>query len=353
MRFDDDLAPLIQKFDLSGPRYTSYPTVPAWSDQFGSDSYRSALERYTKQPEPLSVYVHIPFCHSRCYYCGCNVVIKRHNPDAAEPYLAALSLEVDLVTTILNERPVVNQFHIGGGTPNYLTNDQSRRLFQRFHERFSFAKNAEVSVEVDPRYLSREMLKVLVRLGVNRISMGVQDFDPQVQKAVNRVQSYESVENVMTWSRELGISSVNVDLIYGLPYQTADTIRQTIDQIIALRPDRIAFYSYAHIPNQISHQSLLNKLPMATGPDKLNLFLEGRSQLISAGYQAIAMDHFALPSDELAKAFLDRKLYRNFMGYTTQPAFQYMGVWGIGNWEYWGCVCAKRKGPKSVYRDAG
>ncbi len=334
MTFDNGpLRALVQRYDLSGPRYTSYPTVPAWTTDFGESDYQSALNRFSEAPEPLSLYVHIPFCNSRCYYCGCNVVIKRHDPALGTPYLDALAQEITGVTQHLPAKPLVHQFHIGGGTPNYLEDDQTRRLFQMFHDRFEFAETAEISIEVDPRYLTREMLLTLKELGVNRISMGIQDFDPTVQKSVNRVQSVESVTEVMNWSQELQIGSINMDLIYGLPFQTAETMQRTIDQVIQLRPDRIAFYSYAHIPGQISHQKILDAYPMAEGEEKLNLFLNGRSQLIEAGYQAIAMDHFALPTDELAQAFNARKLYRNFMGYTTQPAFQYLGfgVSAIGN----------------------
>ena len=317
---------LLTKYDRPGPRYTSYPTAVEFDEAFDNEAYRAQLVRAAAEPRsPLSLYVHLPFCEERCTFCGCTVVITRKREVAAR-YLDYLEREIDLVSRTLGGRRSVLQYHWGGGTPTYLSIDQIERLHGFVAERFEILRDAEVAVEVDPRVTSVAQLETLRRSGFNRLSMGVQDFTPDVQAAVNRVQSEASTRAILDEARRLGFVSINVDLIYGLPLQTRESFGRAVDAVIGMRPDRVAVYSYAHVPWIRAHQKRLPTDALPTGERKLELFIEAMRRFVDAGYAQLGMDHFALPGDELARAADAHALHRNFMGYTTHPAPDLVGV---------------------------
>ncbi|MFO0984562.1 MAG: oxygen-independent coproporphyrinogen III oxidase [Planctomycetota bacterium] len=322
---------LIRRYDRPGPRYTSYPTAPVWKNDFGPAQYRErltpALER---RGEPLSLYVHIPFCESLCLYCGCNVLItKQHG--RAQRYLDALEQELDLITPAFADRPLA-QFHFGGGTPTYLTADELERAAGMVERHFPIAADSERAIEVDPRVTTSDHLDAVARHGFNRLSLGIQDFDELVQRTVHRVQPYDMTKGVIDAARSRGFTSVNVDLIYGLPHQTEAGFAATIDQVLTLAPDRVAVYSYAHVPWLKRQQnSFVRFLPQAD--EKARLFLVAYHKFVAAGYVAIGMDHFAKATDEMALGLANGRLSRNFMGYTTRraPDMIGIGVSAIGN----------------------
>jgi oxygen-independent coproporphyrinogen-3 oxidase len=324
---------LLARYDRPGPRYTSYPTAVEFHAGVDHAEYTRRLSAANLHgDDPLSVYVHLPFCEERCAYCGCNVVITRHR-DVAEKYLDYLDREIDLLAAHLPDRRRVSQLHWGGGTPTYYHADQLDRVFARLARHFTFTPDAEVGVEIDPRVTSAEQLETLRSRGFNRLSMGVQDFAAEVQAAVNRIQSYELTRSLVDRARELGYRSINIDLIYGLPYQTIEGFSRTLDQVITLRPERVAVYSFAFVPWMKAHMKHLpeDSLP---GPDlKIALLGLARRAFLEAGYRQIGMDHFAVPEDELAQALERRVLHRNFMGYTVQTARDMvaLGVSGIGD----------------------
>ncbi len=317
---------LLQRYDRPGPRYTSYPTAVEFHDGFTESHYRERLAQADSQAEaPLSLYAHLPFCEERCLFCACNVVITPHR-EVATPYLDHLLLEIQLLARHLPSRRRVSQLHLGGGTPTYYPPAELERLFRAFADRFTFTPEAEIGIEVDPRVTTPEHVRALRRLGFNRISMGVQDFAPEVQKAVHRVQSYELTSSLVDLSRAEGYGSVNIDLIYGLPYQTIEGFQRTLDQVLTMRPDRVAVYSFAFVPWIKAH---MRHLPEASLPDaslKLQLLGVTIDAFAGAGYRQIGMDHFALPGDELSRAVESRTLHRNFMGYTVQSARDMLGV---------------------------
>lgn len=315
---------VLEKYNRPGPRYTSYPTAPVWKDDFGPDDLEKYYAIADERATPLSLYMHLPFCESLCLFCACNVSIQK-DKSVAIPYLAALKREIEHVAKhVSRARPVI-QFHWGGGTPTYLSPAQLADLFAFTRERFSFAPDAEIGLEVDPRVTSREHLETLRRLGFNRLSMGIQDFEPTVQQTIHRVQPYELTRNLITAARELGFGSLNIDLIYGLPYQTAETFRATIAQALTLEPDRVAMFSYAHVPWLKKQQgSFAAHLP--EGREKFAIFRAGLEGFLNAGYIYIGMDHFARPGDELAVAQKNRTLHRNFQGYTTKAGADLYGM---------------------------
>ncbi|HXQ25909.1 MAG TPA: oxygen-independent coproporphyrinogen III oxidase [Candidatus Acidoferrales bacterium] len=315
---------LLEKYNRPGPRYTSYPTAPVWKDDFGPEDLEEHYARADERQTPISLYMHLPFCESLCLFCACNVSIQK-DKTVAIPYLDALKREIDHVARMVSRKRPVIQFHWGGGTPTYLTPAQMEHLFAYTRERFSFAPDAEIGIEVDPRVTSRAHLESLRRLGFNRLSMGIQDFEAQVQKAIHRVQPYEMTRDLIAASRDLGFESISVDLIYGLPYQTADTFRATIDRVLKLAPDRVAMFSYAHVPWLRKQQgSFAAHLP--EGRVKLQIFRAGLEQFLDAGYLYIGMDHFSRPGDELAAAQQNRTLHRNFQGYTTKAGADLYGM---------------------------
>jgi len=315
---------LLEKYNRPGPRYTSYPTAPVWKDDFGPDDLEKSYASAEKLATPLSVYMHLPFCESLCLFCACNVSIQK-DKSVAVPYLAALKYEIEHVAGWVSKKRPVLQFHWGGGTPTYLAPAQMEDLFGHAHERFAFAPDAEIGIEVDPRVTSRAHLESLRRLGFNRLSMGIQDFQPKVQETIRRVQPYEMTRDLILASRELGFESLSVDLIYGLPYQTAATFQATIDQVLTLAPDRVAMFSYAHVPWLRKQQgAFATHLP--EGREKFQIFRAGLDGFLGARYVYIGMDHFALPDDELATSQQDRTLHRNFMGYTTKAGADLYGM---------------------------
>lgn len=318
---------LLARYDRPGPRYTSYPTAPHFLPDFAADEYRAALAHAApRSGEPLSMYIHIPFCEARCTYCGCNVVIAPRR-GIEDSYLDAVERELAHVAAALGERRSVAQLHWGGGTPTYLTPAQCRRLYATFSRHFCLTPGAEVAIEVDPCVTTDDHLTTLRELGFNRISMGLQDLSPEVQRAVRRVQPLELTRHQVELARRLGFSSVNLDLIYGLPYQTPESFAGTVEQVITeLAPDRVAVFSYAHVPWIKPQQKELESLPRPRGWEKFLIFRAAAERFLAAGYTFIGMDHFARPGDELASALASGTLHRNFMGYTVQPGTDLIGV---------------------------
>ncbi|HET8748560.1 MAG TPA: oxygen-independent coproporphyrinogen III oxidase [Ramlibacter sp.] len=320
---------LLRKYDVPGPRYTSYPTADRFVEAFGPSDYVQALAQRREGPAamamPLSLYVHIPFCESLCYYCACNKIITKHH-ERSGPYLRYLAREVELHTEVIGTGQPVTQLHLGGGTPTFLSDDELRQLMGMLRRNFAIAPGAESSIEIDPRTVTTERLQFLHDIGFNRISYGVQDFDPDVQKAVHRVQPYEQVAALMEDARRIGFDSVNVDLIYGLPRQTPESFTRTLQQVSTLRPDRIALYAYAHLPERFKPQRriIANELPGAA--NKVSMLSQALAAFISSGYVYIGMDHFALPDDALAVAKRQGRLHRNFQGYSTQADCDLIGL---------------------------
>ena len=314
----------LAKYNRPGPRYTSYPTAPVWNDSFGPGDLERVFDEAESAKTPVSLYMHIPFCESLCLFCACNVVIQK-NKSVAPPYLDVLKRETERVSRAISKNRSVVQFHWGGGTPTYLSPEQIEDLFGFTRERFHFAPDSEIGIEVDPRVTSRAHLETLRKLGFNRLSMGIQDFQPEVQQAVHRVQPFEMTRDLLLCARRLGFESINVDLIYGLPYQTPESFAHTVDQIIGLSPDRIALFSYAHVPWLKKQQgSFIGHLP--EGMVKFEIFRTGLLKFVEAGYLYIGMDHFAKPGDELAVSQQKRTLHRNFQGYTTKAGADLYGM---------------------------
>jgi len=320
---------LLRRFDLAGPRYTSYPTADRFVEAFSDRDYVQALEQrhsgVAALSLPLSLYVHIPFCESLCYYCACNKIITKHH-ERAEPYLRYLSREVDLHTAHVGMGQTVSQLHLGGGTPTFLSDDELRSLMSMLRRSFNLAPVGEYAIEVDPRTVDANRLAVLAELGFNRLSFGVQDFDPAVQKAVHRVQPADQVFSLVESARSMGFESINVDLIYGLPQQTPESFDRTLAQIAKLRPDRIALYAYAHLPERFKPQRRIFSAELPSGAAKISMLARSLTALNEAGYVYVGMDHFALPDDALAVAKRQGRLHRNFQGYSTQPDCDLIGL---------------------------
>ncbi len=310
---------LIKKYDRPGPRYTSYPTAPEFSPSFGPERYVEHLARADAAGGPLSIYVHLPFCREMCRFCGCNVVAT-HDRTRADAYLDLLEREVALVAERLPRRRTVTQLHWGGGTPTFLDERQLTRCHEILARHFEFAKDAEKAIEIDPAITTRSQIETLAKLGFNRISMGVQDFDAKVQEVVGRIQSEKETADLVQAARDNGFHGVNLDLIYGLPYQTPETWKSTLERIIKIHPDRLAVFGFAYVPWAKPHQRLLPQEALPKTEQRVELFLGAVEAFTRAGYRLIGLDHFALESDELAKAQKDGSLYRNFQGYTIRPA---------------------------------
>lgn len=324
-RYDNIDLDLLRKYSRPGPRYTSYPTAPLFDESFGPEEFKQAIVDTNatgagggSAGRDLSLYFHIPFCDTLCYFCGCTMMVTR-DPKKIARYLEYLRRELDMIVPLLDGRRRVSQLHWGGGTPTTLTPGEIRRLGAMIHDRFSFHdKDVEASCEIDPRELTRDHLQALRESGFNRLSMGVQDFNERVMKAVNRIQPESLVSTVMDWSRELGFSSINLDFIYGLPYQTLATFEETVDTLIGLDPDRIAVFNFAHVPWLKKHQKLIDPETLPGPDEKLRILEMMIRKLSAAGYWYIGMDHFAKPDDELAVAQRNKTLYRNFQGYSTR-----------------------------------
>ncbi len=321
---------LLRRLDVPGPRYTSYPTADRFVEAFGPAEYRQALRQRAEGAvvggaPPLSLYVHIPFCESLCYYCACNKVITKHHSRGRE-YLVDLAKEVELHTAELGRTQPVSQLHLGGGTPTFLSDGELGDLMTLLRAAFRLLADAEVSIEVDPRTASRERLRNLHAMGFNRISFGIQDFDPDVQRAVHRVQPFEGVRELVVEARALGFVSINADLIYGLPKQTPQSFARTIAQVAELRPTRIALYAYAHLPQRFKPQRRIDDHALPSAEQRVAMLRAGLAGFIGHGYVYIGMDHFALPDDALAAAKRQGRLHRNFQGYTTQPDCDLVGL---------------------------
>ena len=322
--FDLDL---IKRYDKAGPRYTSYPTAVEFSEDFTANSYREQIAISNQRGGPLSLYFHIPFCDTVCYYCACNKIITK-NRDHAAPYLANLHKEIQLQGELFDANRVVEQLHWGGGTPTFISHEQMRELMAVTRQSFNLADddNGEFSIEIDPREASAETIKVLREIGFNRISLGVQDFNAKVQKAVNRIQTEAETFAVIDAARSNGFRSVSLDLIYGLPHQTPESFAETLDKVIAVNPDRLSVFNYAHLPERFKVQRQMNDDDMPTPAVKLEILQQSIQQLTEAGYVYIGMDHFAKPDDELAIAQRENKLYRNFQGYSTHSECDLIGL---------------------------
>jgi oxygen-independent coproporphyrinogen-3 oxidase len=319
-------AETLQRFDVPGPRYTSYPTADRFRDGFSPADLELRLRgRATGTPRPLSLYVHIPFCESICYYCACNKIITR-NHGHTEQYLDALENEMSLYVPQMGNARRVSQLHFGGGTPTFLTDEELSRLMASLRTCFDIVPGAEMSIEVDPRTVTRDRLAHLATLGFNRLSFGVQDFDEEVQRAVHRIQPHDAVRDLVNDAREIGFESINVDLIYGLPKQTPESFARTVAQVNALRPERIALYAYAHLPHRFKPQRRILREELPSAGERVEMLSAAIAGFLGQGYDYIGMDHFALPTDSLAVAKGRGELHRNFQGYSTQPDCDLVGL---------------------------
>lgn len=325
-QFDNIDVEVLRKVDKPGPRYTSYPTAPLFSPDFTWRDFIEEIKR-TNQNDgkaDLSLYLHLPFCDTLCYFCGCTMIVTRSRERIKE-YNEYLKREIDLVTQHLSDERVVTQLHWGGGTPSYLDPDEIHDLAIHLRKNFRYDRNIEAGVEIDPRGLTYEHMSALREAGFNRVSMGVQDFNPKVQEAVNRIQPEDITRQTVEWSRQLGFSSINLDLIYGLPFQTVASFNDTVDKIIDISPERIAVFNYAHVPWLKKHQNLIKPEYLPTPDQKLEILKSTMEKLGEAGYWYVGMDHFAKPDDELAIAQRNKTLYRNFQGYSTKAGCDLYG----------------------------
>jgi oxygen-independent coproporphyrinogen-3 oxidase len=322
--FDLDL---IKRYDKAGPRYTSYPTAVEFDEKFTADSYRQQIAISNQRGGPLSLYFHLPFCDTVCFYCACNKIITKNRQHAA-PYLANLHKEIALQAELFDSTRIIEQLHWGGGTPTFLSHDQMRELMAVTRKHFNLADDAtgEYSIEIDPREADAETIALLREIGFNRISLGVQDFNPKVQKAVNRIQSEAETFAVIDAARANDFRSISIDLIYGLPHQTPDSFAETLDKIIAVGPERLSVFNYAHMPERFKVQRQMKSEDIPRPEVKLEILHRTIEQLTAAGYVYIGMDHFAKPDDELAIAQRENKLYRNFQGYSTHSECDIIGL---------------------------
>ncbi|WP_052162816.1 oxygen-independent coproporphyrinogen III oxidase [Aquabacterium sp. NJ1] len=323
---------MLSRLDVSGPRYTSYPTADRFVEAYGPAQYLQALQQRVEgggavggAATPLSIYVHIPFCESVCYYCACNKVITKHHERALE-YLDALRTEIELVVAQLGRGQAVSQLHFGGGSPTFLTDDELEGLLATLQSAFRFVPGGEYSIEIDPRTIDASRLKRLAAMGFNRLSFGVQDFDPHVQHAVHRVQPFEQVAELMQAARAEGFESINMDLIYGLPKQSLESFQRTLNQVTSLKPDRVALYAYAHLPQRFKPQRRIDAAALPKAEDKIGMLSMAINHFGASDYDYIGMDHFALRSDSLAVARRQGRLHRNFQGYSTHPDSDLIGL---------------------------
>ncbi len=315
----------LRRFDVPGPRYTSYPTADRFVEAHDAVAHASALAARTAAAGPLSLYVHLPFCDTVCYYCACNKIVTRHHT-RTERYLEAIEREADLVSAVLSGPRQVGHLHLGGGTPTFLASEELRSLVELLTKRFVPDARMEFSVEIDPRSAPAEKINTLAELGCNRISVGVQDFDADVQQAVNRLQGFELTQSTIEAARAAGIRSISLDLIYGLPRQTRASFARTIDKVLVLSPERIALFHYAHLPERFKPQRRIDTAELPAPAEKMRIMLDAITRLSAAGYRYIGLDHFAKASDELAQAQSQGRLHRNFQGYSTRPDADLFGL---------------------------
>ncbi len=343
---------LIRRFDINGPRYTSYPTADRFVEAFDAEAFRSWLGRRTVGgiSKPLSLYVHLPFCNTICYYCACNKIITKDHGRSSK-YLRYLDKELSLQANALDGSRDLVQLHFGGGTPTFLSHDELRQLMASIQRNFRLLPNGEYSIEVDPRKVDEATVALLAELGFNRMSIGVQDVDPGVQEAVNRIQTIDETNAVVTAARANGFKSISMDLIYGLPLQTMDTITRTLDEVIAMSPDRLSLYNYAHLPSLFKPQRRINEADMPNADAKLQILQLAIRQLTDAGYVFIGMDHFAKPDDELTVAQRQGRLHRNFQGYSTYSECDMLSI-GVSAIGKVGPTYAQNHKPLAEYYDA-
>lgn len=338
---------LIRKYNVSGPRYTSYPTALSLENHYQQADLHAAVKQSKNQA--LSLYIHIPFCHQLCYYCGCNKIVTRHQ-SKADAYLDHLEKEV-LTQSAVFAHYRVEQLHLGGGTPTFLNTEQMTRLINIVEAHFSFTEDAQRGIEIDPRSIAGDMLPSLKNLGFNRVSFGIQDFNDAVQIAVNRPQCVEEVLSIVRQAKALGFKSINTDMIYGLPHQTPYSFKQSIEQLIALNPDRVSVFNYAHLPERFAAQRKLKETDMPSPQQKLEIFKNTLQQMTEAGYQFIGMDHFSKKDDELAVAQKNGELHRNFQGYTTHGNCDLLGL-GVSSISQIGnAILQNQKELKAYYSD--
>lgn len=350
MRVDQNLLNTLKLFDRPGPRYTSYPTAPMFSSEYDDKRYEiDVIRNNHENPSPLSLYLHIPFCDTLCYFCGCTTVITQNRKHISS-YLNALQTEIGRMSAYLDPGRKVVQMHWGGGTPSYLEPDEINGLSEFIQRRFEFAEDAEISVEIDPRGLSFEHMKAFRSMGVNRISLGVQDFNQRVQEAVHRIQPEELTRQTIEWAKQLSINSVNIDLIYGLPMQTVETFQDTLEKVVQLSPNRIAVFNFAYVPWIKPHQKLIHSEDLPDAEVKLKLLGTSIETLTRAGYEYIGMDHFARPDDELAIAQKEKALHRNFQGYSTKAGAD-LYAFGLSAISHFGDVYAQNAKTLTEYYD--
>ena len=348
MKVDLDL---VRKYNVSGPRYTSYPPAPHFTALPGEEPVLAEMEKTNTDDRPISLYFHLPFCKTLCWYCGCNTVITKRQSQSAE-YLEYLEKELEMVASRLNPKRKVVQLHFGGGTPTFLQPEEIRRLGSMIRKHFTFADNIEAGVEIDPRRMTYDHVAALREAGFNRASIGIQDHNPEVQKAVNRIQPKEMTERVVRWCREAGFPSISVDLIYGLPCQTPETFEQTLDEVLAMQPDRFAVFSYAHVPWIKPAQKILDRSDMLPSPEtKFQLLKLSVEKITAAGYVYIGMDHFAKATDELAIAQQQKTLQRNFQGYSTRGGADIYGFGMSSISQTDGMYWQNEKGLQEYYSD--
>ncbi len=348
IQFDEAL---LKKYAKSGPRYTSYPTAVEFSEAFTVADYRRLAQESNASGAPLSLYFHIPFCDTVCFYCGCNKVVTKDRTKAA-PYLDRVYRELAFQSALFDPQRPVNQLHWGGGTPTFISPTEMAQLMEKTRQAFRLHDDdsGEYSIEIDPREVTHDSIQLLRRLGFNRMSLGVQDVDPRVQQAVNRIQPPEMTRQTLDWAKEAGFKSVSIDLIYGLPFQTVESFSRTLAAIIAMEPDRLAVFNYAHLPDLFKPQRRINEADLPTPQQKLAILQLTIDQLTAAGYLYIGMDHFAKPHDELAVAQREGKLYRNFQGYSTHSDCDLVGI-GITSISQIGpCYSQNQKSSEDYYR---
>lgn len=326
IRFDPEL---VARYGGRGPRYTSYPTALQFNDDFTVDHYKKRLLQSNQLTpgRPISIYVHIPFCQSLCYYCACNKVVTR-NQARVRNYLASLYREITMQSALVGDSRIVDQIHFGGGTPTYLSDEQLCDLMAHLDASFNLhaGNDREFSIEIDPRTVSEQSLDILAELGFNRLSLGVQDFEPVVQQAINRIQSAKEISKLLIQARQINFKSVSFDLIYGLPHQTEESFRRTLESVVAMRPDRLAIYNYAHLPSRFKGQRMINEGDLPSPAEKLRILQGTIEQLTRASYVYVGMDHFALPDDDLVTARKNGSLHRNFQGYSTHKHSDLIGL---------------------------
>ncbi|WP_206513732.1 oxygen-independent coproporphyrinogen III oxidase [Pseudoflavitalea rhizosphaerae] len=338
------ISSLLHKYDVPAPRYTSYPTVPYWDfSTLDEPAWKQQIaETFTKEQSEISLYMHLPFCESLCTFCACNKRITK-NHGVEEPYIQTLLKEWEFYLKIFPGKPVIREIHLGGGTPTFFSPANLWKLIHQVTSSAIIANDHAFSFEAHPNNTTEQHLQALSGAGFNRISVGVQDFDPAVQQAINRIQSFERTRDVIDKARKLGYASVNVDLVYGLPFQTEESVGNTIGKILQLMPDRIAYYSYAHVPWKSKVQRRYTDADLPTAAEKLTMYQRGKEMLMAAGYIAIGMDHFALPGDPLLLAAENGKLNRNFMGYTTTSSKLIVGLGASAISDGWGAFAQNEK----------